>query len=283
MSKAGCLLQVFSLLLEVSGHPACFKTPCRTLIASVPEVLGQNQAFYYKRNESPGHGSSSSNSSGSGSAAQHRELSCPAYTRHFGWLRVIRLVTESSAQTQVSAQVKGECPLRRSQKVIPFQLATFHVHALSTRTSVGSVVRALPEPSARQRCQQLSSPAGTEMSAGTVSSADQRTSLVAGMPEALDKRNSPAAGTGAGGINYSHGSAYDTGDNVKGYMGTQDVISSGQGYMTTPIGAGPGFGKNNEASAHNTGIGVSGAGTGSSGYHHGAGALITIAVACLAL
>ncbi|KAL0038669.1 hypothetical protein WJX79_002508 [Trebouxia sp. C0005] len=68
-----------------------------------------------------------------------------------------------------------------------------------------------------------------------------------GMPEALDKRNSPAAGTGA------------------------DVISSGQGYMTTPIGAGPGFGKNNEASAHNTGIGVSGAGTGSSGYHHGAG------------
>ncbi|DBB00227.1 TPA: hypothetical protein ACH3X1_014057 [Trebouxia sp. C0004] len=102
-------------------------------------------------------------------------------------------------------------------------------------------------------------------------SADQRTSLVAGMPEAFDKRNSPAAGTGAGGTNYSHGSAYDTGDNVKGYMGTQDVVSSGQGYMTTPTGAGPGFGLNNEGSGHNTGIGVSGAGTGTGGYHHGTG------------
>lgn len=92
-----------------------------------------------------------------------------------------------------------------------------------------------------------------------------------GIPAALDKRNSPAAGTGAGGTNYSQGSAYDTGDNVKGYMGTQDVVSSGQGYMTTPNGAGPGFGVNNEGSAHNTGIGVSGAGTGTSGYHHGTG------------
>lgn len=64
-------------------------------------------------------------------------------------------------------------------------------------------------------------------------------------------------------------------------MGTQDVVSSGQGYMTTPMGAGPGFGVNNEGSGHNTGIGVSGAGTGTSGYHHGTGALITFAVACL--
>ena len=96
------------------------------------------------------------------------------------------------------------------------------------------------------------------------------------MPEALDKRNSPAAGTGAGGTNYSHGSGYDTGDSVKGYMGTQDVVSSGQGYMTTPLGAGPGFGVNNEGFGHNTGIGVSGAGTGTSGYHHGTGALITM-------
>ncbi|DBA96825.1 hypothetical protein WJX82_007338 [Trebouxia sp. C0006] len=92
-----------------------------------------------------------------------------------------------------------------------------------------------------------------------------------GIPEALDKRNSPAAGTGAGGTNYSHGSGYDTGDSVKGYMGTRDVVSSGQGYMTTPMGAGPGFGVNNEGSGHNTGIGVSGAGTGTSGYHHGTG------------
>jgi len=155
--------------------------------------------------------------------------------------------------------------------VISSQLAAFHVHALSTHSLIGSVVRALPEPSARQRWSV----------SGTVSSADQRTSLVAGMPEALDKRNSPAAGTGAGGTNYSHGSAYDTGDSVKGYMGTQDVVSSGQGYMTTPTGAGPGFGVNSEGSAHNTGIGVSGAGTGTSGYHHGTGALITIAVACM--
>jgi len=165
--------------------------------------------------------------------------------------------------------------------VISSQLATFHVHALSTHSLVGSVVRALPEPSARQRWSAVKQPSWHRTVSGTVSSAVQRTSLVAGMPEALDKRNSPAAGTGAGGTNYSHGSAYDTGDSVKGYMGTQDVVSSGQGYMTTPTGAGPGFGVNNEGSAHNTGIGVSGAGTGTSGYHHGTGALITIAVACM--
>ena len=150
------------------------------------------------------------------------------------------------------------------------QLAATHVHVLSAHTLSGHVLRALPELSARQLWSAVEQPSWHS----TVS-----TSL-AGIPAALDKRNNPAAGTGAGGTNYSHGSAYDTGDNVKGYMGTQDVVSSGQGYMTTPNGAGPGFGVNNEGSAHNTGIGVSGAGTGTSGYHHGTGTLVSIAVGC---
>ncbi len=54
-------------------------------------------------------------------------------------------------------------------------------------------------------------------------------------------------------------------------MGNEELLSSGQGYMTTPMGAGPGFGTGNEGSGHNTGIGATGAGTGTTGYHHGKG------------
>lgn len=41
--------------------------------------------------------------------------------------------------------------------------------------------------------------------------------------------------------------------------------------MSTPAGESPGFGIENEGSGHNTGIGVTGAGTGTSGYRHGQG------------
>lgn len=100
---------------------------------------------------------------------------------------------------------------------------------------------------------------------------DCKVCFVAGAPKSLDKHNSPAAGTGAGGTNFSQGSGYDSGSNVKGYMGTPELLSSGKGYMTTPQGTGPGFGVNNAPNGQNTGIGMSGAGTGSSGYHHGKG------------
>lgn len=81
----------------------------------------------------------------------------------------------------------------------------------------------------------------------------------------------PAAGTGAGGTNYSQGSGYDTGTAVTGYIANRQVLNTGEGYMSTPAGETPGFGIENEGSGHNTGIGVTGAGTGTSGYHHGQG------------
>lgn len=52
-------------------------------------------------------------------------------------------------------------------------------------------------------------------------------------------------------------------------MGNEQLLSSGQGYMTSETGAGPGFGV--ESEGHNTGIGATGAGTGTSGYRHGTG------------
>lgn len=86
-----------------------------------------------------------------------------------------------------------------------------------------------------------------------------------------DRHNSPQAGTGAGGTNYMQGSGYDTGTAVKGYIANQQLMNTGEGYLTTPAGEGPGFGIENEGSGHNTGIGATGAGTGTSGYHHGQG------------
>ena len=91
----------------------------------------------------------------------------------------------------------------------------------------------------------------------------------------VKSKHSPAAGTGAGGINYSQGSAYDSGTAVKGYIANEERLNTGEGYMSTPAGTTPGFGIENEGSAHNTGIGVTGAGTGTSGYHHGQGKFVS--------
>lgn len=97
-------------------------------------------------------------------------------------------------------------------------------------------------------------------------------------------KHSPAAGTGAGGINYSQGSGYDTGTAVEGYMANKQRLNTGEGYMSTPAGTSPGFGIEDEGSAHNTGIGATGAGTGTSGYHHGKGKVVShISRCCSAL
>lgn len=112
-----------------------------------------------------------------------------------------------------------------------------------------------------------------------VTKALEITKLEDGMSSApqgdLTDRHTPAAGIGAGGTNYSHGSGYDTGTATKGYMGNAQLLSSGQGYMTSETGAGPGFGV--ESEGHNTGIGATGAGTGTSGYRHGTGGTVDVA------
>lgn len=86
-----------------------------------------------------------------------------------------------------------------------------------------------------------------------------------------EQDSSPPAGTGAGGTNYVQDAAYDSGTAVRGYMSTQQPLSSGEGYMSAPTGGGPGYGIHDEAPAHNTGYGATGAGTGTSGYRHGQG------------
>lgn len=86
-----------------------------------------------------------------------------------------------------------------------------------------------------------------------------------------DRGNIPAAGAGAGGTNYVRDAAYDSGTAVQGYMSTQQPLSTGEGYMSAPAGTGPGYGLQDEAPAYNTGYGATGAGTGTSGYHHGQG------------
>lgn len=88
---------------------------------------------------------------------------------------------------------------------------------------------------------------------------------------ATDRKNSPAAGAGAGGTNFMQDASYDSGTAVQGYMSTQQNLNTGEGYMSAPAGDGPGYGVRNEGSSHNTGYGASGAGTGTSGYHQGQG------------